>query len=459
VTISSCYNVVNTTIASSGPSTVYVQQYQLLRLAGDLTPDPRRRFIDDLHMDLAKRRPKEENILICGDFNEQLGADAQLMARIAGSPDLLDVHQQRFGDTSNAPIYIRGTKKLDYVLASIEMRATVRSCGINLFNDLLQPDHRALFVDFALHTFLGPRPPALCRPDLRFISTDIAAVSTFVGKMFNHLDENKVFHSFADFTLDANVATKPWELANKIDTHIGHAFACGETACAKPRRAPWSVKLHKASSKVRFWKTALTQHNTGVQQDDVLKEIGAINIPSNTNVLINAGRAPAKAFTRIRKTAKKARQAEALAHRETIAQRISPKDTDVDVAVRSLERRQADNRMYRRIRASIRPTQTAPLTKVELVEESKHVHPITGERVKLRKVLTVNTKRELETAIIARNKRHFAQATGTPWTQFPLKLIGSNNGYNVFQDDDGNDLQLSDTAFLEPKTVLEILQQ
>jgi hypothetical protein len=103
------------------------------------------------------------------------------------------------------------------------------------------------------------------------------------------------------------------------------------------------------------------------------------------------------------------------------------------VAVRNLERRQADNQMYGRIRASIRPTQSAPLTKVELVEESKHVHPTTGERVTLRKVLTVDTKRELETAIIARNKRHFPQATGTPWTQFPLKHVGSNNGYNVFK--------------------------
>jgi hypothetical protein len=125
-TISSCYNAVNTTIANSGPSTVYAQQYQLLRLAGDLTPDPRRRFIDNLHTDLAKRRRK---------------ADAQLMARIAGSHDLFDVHQQRLGDTSNASTYIRGTKKLDYVLTSIELCTTVRSCGINIFNKLLQSDH------------------------------------------------------------------------------------------------------------------------------------------------------------------------------------------------------------------------------------------------------------------------------------------------------------------------------
>jgi hypothetical protein len=198
------------------------------------------------------------------------------MARIARSHDLFDVHQQRLGDTSNAPTYIFGTKKLDSVLASIEMRATVRSYGINLFNELLQSDHRALFSDFALHTSLGPKPPALCRPDLGFISIDSAAVSTFVGKLFDHLDENKVFHSFADFMLDANVSTKPWELADKIYTNKEHAFACGETACAKPQRAPWSVKLHKASSKVRFWKTTLTERKNGVQPDDVLKEIGAI---------------------------------------------------------------------------------------------------------------------------------------------------------------------------------------
>jgi exonuclease III len=92
-TVFSYYNIVQPSITNAGPSTVFVHQYQLLRLAGDLTPDPRRRFIEDLHMELATRRRKEEELIICGDFNEQICDDLQLMARIAGSHDLFDVHQ------------------------------------------------------------------------------------------------------------------------------------------------------------------------------------------------------------------------------------------------------------------------------------------------------------------------------------------------------------------------------
>jgi hypothetical protein len=271
------------------------------------------------------------------------------------------------------------------------LRAIVRFCGINLFNELLTSDHRALFADFALPLFLGSIPTTLCRPDIPFISTDSKDVSTFLGKMFDHLEENKVFHSFTDFMLDVDVAAEPWALANAIDNQIGHAFACGKTTCSKPQRAPWSVKLHKVSSKARFWKTALTQRNTGVQEDDVLKEIGAIvwrpelipTIPSNTKALIGVGRTAERALTRIRKGAKKAREEEAQAHREKISLRISPKYTEENVAVRNYERRQADDRMYGRIRASIKPNQSAPLTKVELIEETDHVHPTTGKKVTL----------------------------------------------------------------------------
>jgi hypothetical protein len=54
-TVYSCYNVVNTSIANVGPSTVFAQQYQLLRLAGNAQPNPRKQFADDLNKDLAAR--------------------------------------------------------------------------------------------------------------------------------------------------------------------------------------------------------------------------------------------------------------------------------------------------------------------------------------------------------------------------------------------------------------------
>jgi hypothetical protein len=46
-----------------------------------------------------------------------------------------------------------------------------------------------------------------------------------------------------------------------------------------------------------------------------------------------------------------------------------------------------------------------------------------------------------------------------PYLIPPLSHIGSANGFNVFQDAAGNDIALPDSAFLETKTVMAILQE
>jgi hypothetical protein len=84
-----------------------------------------------------------------------------------------------------------------------------------------------------------------------------------------------VFHQYQEFRLDTDIAAKPWVLANKIDAHIGHAFQVAEASCYKNPKPPWSEKLHLASLKVRFWRTALTERLTKVPQYAVLRNLTA----------------------------------------------------------------------------------------------------------------------------------------------------------------------------------------
>jgi hypothetical protein len=466
VTIFSCYNVVKASIANVGPSTVFAQQYQLLRLAGNAQPNPRKQFADDLKHAITARRHNQEELILCGDFNEQLGDDPNLMSNVCAANDLFDVLDNRFGDDANVPTYIRGSTRLDYVFASSGLHTHVKACGLNLFNEVIFSDHRAHFADFSLTAYLGNSPPTVVRSDLRFISTDSADVSKFIEKTYDHLDENKVFHKFQEFLLDVDVSARPWDLANSIDLLIGQAFQCAEADCAKPRRPPWSIKLHKASKKVRFWKTALTQRRTGISQAAILHELGTTiwgddipKIPHHEKSLINVGRAAEKALSRIRKNAKAERTQFLHAHRERLALRVTPKDTQVEDAIKTIDKQLADNRMFGRIQAAVKPRSAAALTKVELVDETEHVNPATGARTTIRKVQTIDTKKELEAAIIERNQRHFAQAEGTPFTRSPLNLIASANGFNTFKDVTGADITLPDSAFIETQTVLDILRE
>jgi hypothetical protein len=71
----------------------------------------------------------------------------------------------------------------------------------------------------------------------------------------------------------------------------------------------------------------------------------------------------------------------------------------------------------------------------------------------------VDTRAELEAAIIARNKKHFSQAASTPFATAPLACIGSDNGFNIYEDADSNRLFLPPPTFPETKLAMDVLQE
>jgi hypothetical protein len=158
---------------------------------------------------------------------------------------------------------------------SNSLEPLITASGHNLFNEFIHSDHRATFINILLKDFLGHGSPKMARPDLRFVSSASRDVKKFVRKMYSHLQENKVFHHYQEFRLDCDSIDKPWNLANKIDNQIGHAFQLAESSCYKPQKNPWSEKLHLASLKVKFWKTALTERLTKVSQSAVLRNLAA----------------------------------------------------------------------------------------------------------------------------------------------------------------------------------------
>jgi hypothetical protein len=118
-----------------------------------------------------------------------------------------------------------------------------------------------------------------------------------------------------------------------------------------------------------------------------------------------------------------------------------------------------DNRLFARIARTLKPNKLPALTKVETVFTREYVHPRTGQRHSIHTTTTIGVRKELEAAIITRNKRHFAQAQGTPFTQPPFQHLHSDNGFNVYKDANNNNIVLPTTVSVETATVLEILRE
>jgi exonuclease III len=406
VTIYSFYNVVDVKLQHAGPSTVFAQQYRLLKFAGVTYPNPRQQCVDDLQREVAKSVANKEAIVIIGDFNEALGRDTGLMASVCSTNGHFDVHALFHGEQADIPTYARGSKRLDYCVASRHLEDFVASCGYNLFNELIHSDHRAQLVDFKLKSFFGHGTPTLARPDLRSITSSSTAVTKFVRKMHAHLTEQSAFHKYQEFQLDAEVLDEPWKMANNLDALIGQAFKTAEKTCAKHMRetpkTPWSSKLHHASLKVRYWATVLTERNTKVPQTTVLHNLAAeiwkLDPPATpriTKTLKNIGTAAKRALRRIQKNAVAEREAFLQEFKARLAQRMSSKDADVASAIKTIDRQLTSGRRFRRIARALKPATSAPLTKVEIASTTAYLHPVTGNTVEFKQVKVIDARQAL----------------------------------------------------------------
>jgi hypothetical protein len=257
ITVYSAYNVVKGSIAQAGPSTVFAQQWQVLRATGIKDPNPRSQFIKDLRQELDATSQMGSEIVLLGDFNEDFGSDPDLMASVCAHSDLYDVLADRYPDQIDTPTYIRGRHRLDYAFISHTLRDQVDGMGHNQYHQFYYSDHRAGFLDLADHASLRLSSP-IAPNARRHIHSNSPLVAKFVTAVHKHLVATGTFHKFANFLLDVDSDDKPYLTVNQIDSQVTFSLLHGNRICSKPPTHPWSEKLHHASLRVRYWKTHLS---------------------------------------------------------------------------------------------------------------------------------------------------------------------------------------------------------
>jgi hypothetical protein len=83
-------------------------------------------------------------ILLMGDFNEMLGANPDGMETVAQAGSLQDLMATNIGRT-NFSTYIRGSTRIDFILASPEEVTACAAAGYDPYNlrpwNVLRPQH------------------------------------------------------------------------------------------------------------------------------------------------------------------------------------------------------------------------------------------------------------------------------------------------------------------------------
>jgi hypothetical protein len=464
VRIYSAYQCVDDDINHTGDNTYYAQLWRLFREKTDRYPQPRRRFIKDLLAELITAKHANIALIILGDFNENIGTNPNLMASICSSIGLSDAVEHIHPQSENVPTYIRGRRRLDYGLLSHSLLPAVTASGLNQFHEISSSDHRALFIDLQLNHIFHPTTP-IVNATLRHINSDSSAAKDFVAHAYEHLLQTNTFHKYATFLDQADTSPTPYILANEIDDQITRSLLSAENKIARPPRPPWSEKLHQASQQVRLWKIAKSGH---LNELDISNQLNSAAADANfhgtfptciadiNNRLLKAQ----KILRTIRANAAEERQAFLQVLKERTALRKTPKDTDTTKALQCIERQLHSRQQFRKIRNVMEPDTQQALTKILVSRTESFLHPrIGGLQVDRETTALVDTRAELEAAILSRNQKHFAKAQGTPFTLPPLNAMGSHQHFDILHANDGQPPVLPPGSFRETAEVLAILTE
>jgi exonuclease III len=169
LTVISAYQVV-TDNPHTGLTTATSQQQSLLVQSNDKVT-PRRAFKRDLCSFLRLRRTQGDELLLVGDFNEELGSEIDGMSQIAAEFQLLNLMQTSHS-SKPPPTYARGRKCLDYGLATHHVASALIRCGYEAFNERFATDHRAYYFDLDTEALFGNKTQHLASHSLRVLKSN-----------------------------------------------------------------------------------------------------------------------------------------------------------------------------------------------------------------------------------------------------------------------------------------------
>jgi hypothetical protein len=97
----------------SGSTTAYTQQRNMFRMEGRSNPNPRKILIADLCLLVTDLRTNGHDIILMGDFNEQVGKDPKGMASVLLAGGLINSHVIRHGIENEPSTYARGHTRVE----------------------------------------------------------------------------------------------------------------------------------------------------------------------------------------------------------------------------------------------------------------------------------------------------------------------------------------------------------
>lgn len=384
------------------------QQYSMMVEEGlPLSRHPRAQFHRDLAELITDLRKKQHDILLMGDFNEELHEDPDSMARLQRIGGLVDLMNHKIG-TNDFSTYIRGTKRLDYVLCSPRLLDCCHTAGYDSIGYRYDGDHRGFYMDFQTAQLFGNQTPVLATPAARSLhSRNTSQRATYVKAKHKYLSDHNWFQRLQDLLqTSAGDSFDPTTLES-LDRDWVRASRHGEKQCTKFPSFPFSVPLANKRSRKRALRLMITSIKCRVPLKKARAEALQKNIGLLPTTLIACQKELSKIAREIRSLEKEAVDLRRLEQHEMQQQRLRDGDKAGAIAIRNIIHAEELTQMWSQLRY-MEDREESGFTSIEIPtdEDFTNCKQCTSWKI-------VDQPSEVEAKLLQRNKVHFGQAHGT----------------------------------------------
>ena len=347
------------------------------------------------------------------DANEVVTTNNSSLSKWAQYNDLIDVHMHLHNLSTDIPTHIRGTQRIGYIFGTPSIIPYISHGGILPYHFISSTDHRSLYIDIELQSYLRCHPPSVNPTTPRKLTTsNPRGTFRYLQTLGNWLQSNAleqqlndIQHHLFNNPQDPNFPTSQLQL---LERQFTTARLKAAQQLKQKSKHPWSPILRKAQHTVTYYKIWLSQFRTSqnMTQQRQRLVLGPMEDPTSHTQAQQFLRRAQKHLRDVILTSQTLRDTH-LEDRAQLAQQMG--QTSKAQAISNIKRAEKLRQMYRKIRRLTAKGGSKRFTHLIITENDTDV--------------MIHEPHEIFQHLIQRNCSHFGQAEGTPFTRAPLTKL------------------------------------
>lgn len=424
ITIVSIYQVCQTPTNVLG-TTAWHQQRRALDLSGRSNIHPRDAFVTDLLKFLQELQQAGHAIIVGGDWNDSFSSSRSALYRISTHLDLVDPWATTYPNHPEFPTYERGSKRIDSILMSRALLPAVHSISYTPVGLLCNTDHRGVILELNTRQLFGDdrdRLPNVTHRGVRIC--DKQSVQKYIEVMYAHLLAQNAFERAK--TLE-RPSLSDSNLVLSLDSLLGEAGDIGDKKCFRRRPQWFSVSIHKKRLELSYFRHYYNGLKCGLDRSQVVKsKLSLAQLPNDIpQTITEVSQRVIQLETELRQLEVKSGAIRSTFLLDTSVSHQEQHQRTRAHILRKINRHEQAKTTWTQLSFMTSQTQQT-LDRIEVPQSWPSANtPITSlDQLEDPKMATewktITEPQDVEQYLLMRNRIHFGQAQGTPFTVSPL---------------------------------------